>query len=122
MRAEDRNSLVILKRWAQNPGFLRADVTFCLIAENLIELNPGWCRTPASPPSRFRCPTSRSGWSSFDRSCGDAAARRARTSPPEALAKLGAGLKRVQLQSLIAHASENRQPLTLKFLTSARRN
>src|SRR6185369_8642881 len=35
MPAEDRNSLVILKRWAQNPTFLEADVTFCLIAENL---------------------------------------------------------------------------------------
>ena len=36
MAAEDRNSLVILKRWAQNPVFLQADVTFCLIAENLV--------------------------------------------------------------------------------------
>src|SRR5204862_1440297 len=35
MPAEDRNSLVILKRWAQNPVFLQADVTFCLLAEDL---------------------------------------------------------------------------------------
>jgi len=33
MSAEDRNALVILKRWAQNPEFLRADITICLIAE-----------------------------------------------------------------------------------------
>ena len=46
MSAEDRNSLVILKRWAQNPTFLQADVTFCLIAENRIELNLGLVQNP----------------------------------------------------------------------------
>ena len=47
MSAEDRNALVILKRWAQEPAlFLRADVTICLIAENQIELNRELCRTP----------------------------------------------------------------------------
>ena len=46
MSAEDRNALVILKRWAQNPAFLRADVTICLIAENLIELNLGIVQNP----------------------------------------------------------------------------
>ena len=46
MSAEDRNALVILKRWAQNPEFLRADVTICLIAENQIELNQGIVQNP----------------------------------------------------------------------------
>ena len=46
MPAEDRNSLVILKRWAQSPIFLQADVTFCLIAENRIELNLGLVQNP----------------------------------------------------------------------------
>ena len=46
MPAEDRNSLVILKRWAQSPTFLQADVTFCLIAENRIELNLGLVQNP----------------------------------------------------------------------------
>ena len=46
MPAEDRNSLVILKRWAQSPVFLQADVTFCLIAENRIELNLGLVQNP----------------------------------------------------------------------------
>src|SRR6266699_2555377 len=30
MSAEDRNSLVILKRWARHPAFLKADLTICL--------------------------------------------------------------------------------------------
>ena len=46
MSAEDRNSLVILKRWANSPAFQRADVTICLIAENQIELNSGIVQHP----------------------------------------------------------------------------
>src|SRR5690348_15107250 len=46
MSAEDRNSLVILKRWARNAAFLDADVTICLISENQIELNQGIVQHP----------------------------------------------------------------------------
>src|SRR5215470_1945286 len=46
MSAEDRNALVILKRWARNPDFLNADVTICLISENQIELNQGIVQHP----------------------------------------------------------------------------
>src|SRR5438445_8082847 len=46
MSAEDRNSLVILKRWARNAAFLNADVTICLISENQIELNPSIVQNP----------------------------------------------------------------------------
>ena len=38
------------------------------------------------------------------------------------LAKLGAGLKCVHLQSLISHAVQNRQALTLKFLTQRKKD
>jgi SpoVK/Ycf46/Vps4 family AAA+-type ATPase len=38
-----------------------------------------------------------------------------------ALAKLGAGLKRLQLQSLISHAVQNQRALTTKFLTQRKK-
>ena len=42
MPAEDRNSLVIFKRWAQNPVFLQADVTFVLVPKtDRAEPRPG---------------------------------------------------------------------------------
>ena len=47
MPAEDRNALVILKRWASNPMFLQADVTLCLIAENQTDLNQGIVQNPS---------------------------------------------------------------------------
>jgi len=40
---------------------------------------------------------------------------------PSTLAKLGAGLKRVQLQTLISQAVQNCQPLTQKFLTQRKK-
>src|SRR5580693_3063733 len=46
MSADDRNALVILKRWARNPAFLNADVTICLVSENQIELNQGIVQHP----------------------------------------------------------------------------
>ena len=61
MSAEDRNTMVILKRWAQSTVFLTADVTICLVTENLSELNQsivqesrtgGDCDSP--------CPTNKS--------------------------------------------------------------
>ena len=121
MSAEDRNSLVILKRWARNPDFLNADVTICLISENQIELNQGIVQNP--------------GVASIAVSLPDEDERlefvrwQLRTHPlPQGsevsdtvLAKLGAGLKRVQLQSLVAHAVQNKQPLTLKFLSERKK-
>jgi AAA+ superfamily predicted ATPase len=117
MPAEDRNSLVILKRWAQNPTFLQADVTFCLIAENLIELNLGLVQNPGVASIQIPLPDE------GERLDLIAARPAAKSLPPGsdvtpgALAKLTAGLKRVQLQSLISDATENQRPLTLKFLT-----
>jgi AAA+ superfamily predicted ATPase len=117
MGSEDRNCLVILKRWAQNQAFLRADVTFCLITESLASLNPGIVQNPGVAAIQIPLPDEQER-SEFIRRQLEATALPAGSDVTvESLAKLGAGLKRVQLQNLIAHASENRQPLTLSFLT-----
>jgi len=122
MSAEDRNSLVILKRWARNPAFLSADLTICLIAENEIELNQGIVQNPGVssieiplPDGDERLQFIRAQLKSKDLPEGSEVS-------DETLAKLGAGLKRVQLFSLIAHAVQNRQPLTLKFLAQRKKD
>src|SRR5215831_4619834 len=121
MSAEDRNSLVILKRWARNPDLLNADVTICLISENQIELNQGIVQHPGVAAIAISLPDY------DDRLEFIRSQLKAKQLPPgsevtdESLAKLGAGLKRVQLQGMIAHAIENRQPLTLKFLSERKK-
>jgi len=121
MSAEDRNSLVILKRWARNPAFLKADLTICLIAENEVELNQGIVQNPGVssieiplPDYPERLQFIRSQLKNIELPTGSDVS-------DETLAKLGAGLKRVQLASLIAHATQNRQPLTMKVLTQRKK-
>lgn len=122
MSAEDRNSLVILKRWARNAAFLNADVTICLISENQIELNQGIVQHPGVasigiplPDYAERLDFIREQLKSRELPSGSEVS-------DESLAKLGAGLKRVQLQGLVSHAVENHQPLTLKFLSDRKKD
>jgi hypothetical protein len=112
MAAEDRNALVILKRWAQNSAFLNADITICLIGENQVELNLGLVQNPGVALIQIPLPGETERLEFIQ-------AQLARNALPEgsdvsvtALAKLTSGLKRVQIQSLIAGAVENRRALT----------
>jgi AAA+ superfamily predicted ATPase len=122
MSAEDRNSLVILKRWARNAAFLDADVTICLISENQIELNQGIVQHPGVASIAIPMPDNN------DRLEFIRAQLKSRELPAgsevndESLSNLAAGLKRVQIQGLISHAVENRQALTLKFLSGRKKD
>lgn len=121
MSADDRNALVILQRWSNNPAFLQADVTIVLISENLTELNQNIVQHPGVAAVEIPMP--------------DEAGRRdflanqlTQTPLPEgsdltldALANLTAGLKRIQLQSLVLHANRNKQPLTMKLMSARKK-
>ena len=122
MSAEDRNSLVILKRWARNTSFLDADVTICLISENQIELNQGIVKNPGVASIAIPLPDYQERLDFIRAELKSRGLPATSDVTEESLAKLGAGLKRVQLQSLISHAVENRQPLTLKFLSERKRD
>jgi AAA+ superfamily predicted ATPase len=122
MSAEDRNSLVILKRWARNPAFLSADLTICLIAENRIELNQGIVQNPGVSSIEIPLPDGEERLQFVRAQLKVTALPEGSEVSDETLAKLGGGLKRIQLFSLIAHAVQNRQPLTLKFLSKRKKD
>ncbi|HTX36516.1 MAG TPA: AAA family ATPase [Bryobacteraceae bacterium] len=119
MPAEDRNSLVIFKRWAQNPTFLQADVTFVLVAENLVELNLGLVQNPGVASIQIPLPDE-AGRLDYIRAAKPLPAGSDVT--PEALANLTAGLKRLHLQGLLSDATENQRPLTMKFLRKRKKD
>jgi AAA+ superfamily predicted ATPase len=121
MSAEDRNSLVIFKRWARNPDFLNADVTICLVSENQIELNQGIVQNPGVASIQVPLPDEPERLEFARAQLSEHPLPQGSEVSDTLLAKLGAGLKRVQLQSLIAHAVQNRQPLTLKFLNDRKK-
>jgi SpoVK/Ycf46/Vps4 family AAA+-type ATPase len=122
MPADDRNSLVILKRWAQNPAFLRADVTICLVSENRTELNQGIVQNPGVTPIGIALPEENERLDFIRTQLAATPLPPGSDVSDVTLSKLSAGLKRVQLQSLISHAVQNRQPLTLKFLTQRKKD
>ena len=122
MPAEDRNSLVILKRWARNAAFLNADVTICLVSENQIELNQGIVQNPGVSSIAIPLPDYAERLDFIRTQLKDRPLPAGSEVSNETLATLGAGLKRMQLQSLMAHAVQNQQPLTLKFLSERKRD
>jgi AAA+ superfamily predicted ATPase len=122
MSAEDRNALVILKRWANNAAFLRADVTICLIAENQIELNPGIVQHPGVASIAIPMPGEDERLEFVQQQLASTPLPDGSDVTPPTLAKLGAGLKRVQLQTLISQAVQNRQALTQKFLARRKKD
>jgi AAA+ superfamily predicted ATPase len=117
MGADDRNCLVMLKRWAQNPSFLQADVTICLITESLAALNAGLVQNPAVAAIQIPLPDEPERLEFIRAQIAASPLPEGSDVAPEALAKLGAGLKRIRLQNLIAHSCQTRQPLTVGFLT-----
>ena len=119
LSAEDRNALVTLKRWAQNPVFLAADITICLVTENLAELNPGLVQNPGVAAIQVPLPDETERLE-YIRTAGAMAA--AEDVTPELLAKMTAGLKRVHIQTLMAQARQNNRPLTLKFLSGRKKD
>src|SRR5215470_1775150 len=121
MSAEDRNSLVILKRWARNPDFLNADVTICLVSENQTELNQGIVQNPGVASIQVPLPDEQERLEFVRSQLRDHPLPAGSEVSDAVLAKLGAGLKRVQLQSLMAHAVQNRQPFTMKFLNDRKK-
>ncbi len=121
MPADDRNALVILKRWAQNPAFLRADVTICLIAENQIELNQGIVQNPGVASIQIPLPDENERLDFIRAQLAVSPLPPGSDVADAALAKLGAGLKRIQLQSVISHAVQNKRPLTARFLAGRKK-
>ena len=121
MSAEDRNALVILKRWARNPAFLSADLTICLISENQVELNQGIVQNPGISSIAIPLPDADERLQFIRTQLETNPLPASSDVTEETLAKLGAGLKRVQLQSLIAQSVQNRQPLTMKFLAQRKK-
>ncbi len=121
MSGEDRNALVILKRWAHNSAFLRSDVTICLIAENQVELNPGILQHPGVAPIQIPLPEEQDRQHFAEHHVAATPLPEGSDVTAPTLGKLSGGLKRVQLQSLIAHAVQNKQPLTMKMLSQRKK-
>src|SRR3982751_2364929 len=106
MPGEDRYSLVTLVKWAQDPQFLTADFSVCLIAENLAELNPRIGRNPYAAAIELPLPTEKERYEYVEWKIAQAGKKRSEISDvnAEALAQMTAGMSRVALDRVLTEA------------------
>jgi AAA+ superfamily predicted ATPase len=106
MPGEDRYALVTLVKWAQDPQFLTADFSVCLIAENLSELNPRIARNPYCATIELPLPGEKERRDYVEWKIGNSGKKRAEISEvgADALAQMTAGMSRVALDRVLAEA------------------
>src|SRR3954452_12554138 len=106
MPGEDRYSLVTLVKWAQDPQFLTADFSVCLIAENLAELNPRIGRNPYAASIELPLPDEKERYEYVEWKIAQSGKKRAEISEvnAEALAQMTAGMSRVALDRVLSEA------------------
>src|SRR5437588_2217763 len=106
MPGEDRYSLVTLVKWAQDPQFLTADFSICLIAENLAELNPRIGRNPYCAAIELPLPDEKERFEYVDWKIAASGKKRSEISEvnSEALAQMTAGMSRVALDRVLTEA------------------
>ena len=106
MPGEDRYSLVTLVKWAQDPQFLSADFSICLIAENLAELNPRLGRNPYCAAIELPLPGEKERLDYVEWKIGASGKKRSEISEvnAEALAQMTAGMSRVALDRVLTEA------------------
>src|SRR6266850_1579212 len=106
MPGEDRYSLVTLVKWAQDPQFLTADFSVCLIAENLAELNPRIGRNPYAASIELPLPNEKERYEYVEWKIAQSGKKRSEISEvnAEALAQMTAGMSRVALDRVLTEA------------------
>ena len=116
---EDRGSIVTLRRWASDPGFLQRDVTFCVISESTAALNASLVADARTFEIAVPVPdeAERLAYLTGRGGTPDTFSRIA----PEKVAVLTAGLTRLHLESLLADAEASGAPLDPDALTKEKK-
>lgn len=102
--AEDRYTVVTLTKWSQDPQFLGSDFSLVLIAENLSELSPRMTRNPTAAHIELSLPDEEEREEYIRVRLGGRRLSDVSSVPMNALAKLTAGLSRLQLARIVNEA------------------
>src|SRR5437868_10977021 len=104
MPGEDRYALVTLVKWAQDPQFLSADFSVCLVAENLAELNPRIGRNPYASQIEIPLPTEKERLDYLEWKLSGRPIREVSEVNAQAMAQMTAGMSRVSLDRVLTEA------------------
>ena len=106
MSGEDRYALVTLVKWAQDPQFLSADFSICLIAENLAEMNPRIGRNPYAVTIELPLPNEKERLEYVEAKLGGKIAKDVSEVSAATIAQMTAGMSRVALDRVLSEAQK----------------
>ncbi|MBI4866346.1 MAG: AAA family ATPase, partial [Candidatus Wallbacteria bacterium] len=121
MSSDEIASLITLMKWSHDPAFLKADVTICLVAENLADLNTALVRNPYTAKIEIDLPTFDERLEFIRSLASELAFDKVSKLTAETLAELTAGLNRVNLMHVVHQAVKNGQTLTGTYVQAMKK-
>lgn len=115
--AEDRNTLVYLLKWAQDPLFMAADYTLVLLTENLSDLNRSLIQSPYNSAIKVGLPAEDQRTAFIQSFTDSKTYKKISDVPVKTLSQQTAGLNFINLQALLANAMENKTRITFESLS-----
>jgi SpoVK/Ycf46/Vps4 family AAA+-type ATPase len=122
MSSDEQATLVTLLRWANEPVFVNADLTVILICENLAELSPALVKSPYIGKVEVKLPDEGERREFLEHRMGQLPRLRDLTKVDlKVMAKLTAGLSRVNLHHVTAQAAKNEAVIDGEFLNKQKK-
>ncbi len=117
MSSDEQATLVTLLRWANDPVFVKADLTVVLVCENLAELSPALVKSPFLGKVEVKLPEEAERREFLEHRFQEMPAlQKLAKVDVKVMAKLTAGLSRVNLNHVTAQAVANEAEITADFL------
>ncbi|MEW5738440.1 MAG: AAA family ATPase [Myxococcota bacterium] len=116
LAAEDRFVLATLVKWASDPQFLSGDLSIVLIAENLADISPRLSRNPYVANIELALPTEEERLEFVKWKLEGKKLQSVSDVPLAALAKMTAGLSRINLDRVLTEAIESNLRITPETL------
>ncbi len=117
MSSEEQATLVTLLRWANDQAFVSADLTVLLVCENLAELSPALVKSPYIGKVEVKLPDEAERREFLEHRFGQLPALQRLTKVDvKVMAKLTAGLSRINLHHVTAQAAKNEAEINADFL------
>lgn len=122
LSAEDRFVLATLVKWASDPQFLSGDLSIVLIAENLADLSPRLSRNPYVANIELALPLESERLDFIRWKLEGRRLQSVSDVPLAALAKMTAGLSRINLDRLFTEALESGARITAETLKEKKKD
>lgn len=121
LSSEDRFVLTTFVKWAGDPQFLSGDISVVLIVENLAEVSARLARNPYVANLELELPDEKERDAFIRWKLEGTKLASVSDVPLEALAKMTAGLSRINLDRLFTEAKEQGQRITVDVLKEKKR-